>query len=105
MDNFLKVFTFLWTTGLLSAVVLFVIKLLKAHTKNQNLLMFYTWAQQAVHWAEVNCYCGEDKKLEASNFIATRLRANKLLSHFSDEQIEAVIEWAVAEMKKGEVKS
>lgn len=96
--NALDVVVVLWNSGILSAVAWFVIKLVTAHTKNKNILMFNEWAKQAVAYAEANFDGGNIKKLEAYEFIVGRLKANNLFDRFSEDQIEAIIEWAVNEL-------
>ena len=102
MNNILNFLILLWGSGLLSAIAIFVLNWLNSKTKNENIKMFYLWASQAVSWAEVNFDGGRVKKEEAVTFIKQRLEANRLTNNFSQKQIEAVIEWAVSEMKKGQ---
>lgn len=94
VDLFLAVWAVLIGTGLLP----FAIKLMIANTKNKNLLMFETWALQGVQYAQKNADSNEAKKQEAISFLAKRLQANKLGAKFSDAQLEAAIEIAVAKL-------
>ena len=94
VDLFLAVWAVLIGTGLLP----FAIKLMIANTKNKNLLMFETWALQGVQYAQKNADSNEAKKQEAVSFLAKRLQANKLGAKFSDAQLEAAIEIAVAKL-------
>lgn len=100
MENFIKILTTLWDSGIITAVAYFAIKLLKAHTKNKNIAMFTSWAEQAVHYAEVTYKTGSEKKNAAYNFIVKRIRANNLIGKFSTEQVYGAIEKAVAELQK-----
>lgn len=94
VDLFLAVWAVLIGTGLLP----FAIKLMIANTKNKNLLMFETWALQGVQYAQKNADSNDAKKQEAVSFLAKRLQANKLGGKFSDAQLEAAIELAVAKL-------
>ncbi|GAK30559.1 hypothetical protein WOSG25_031560 [Weissella oryzae SG25] len=87
-NNLTDILFFLYNSGMLTAVALFAIKAIKAHTKNQNLLMLATWAQQAITWADNQA--GENINL-ATTFIQKRLAANNLQGRFSDAQIQAVL--------------
>lgn len=100
MDKTIEILSVLWDSGILTAVAYFAIKLIKAHTKNKNILMFNSWAEQAVNYAEANYKTGAEKRNAAYHFITNRLRANKLLGKFSANQIYGAIEKAVAELQK-----
>ena len=103
VDLILALWTLLLATGLVSAGIKWAI----ANTKNKNILMFEKWALQAVNYAERNSDTGAAKKSQAISFVTDELRKNNLLKKFSKEQIDAVIEQAVAELHdwKPEVKS
>lgn len=104
MTDFIKVLSALWDSGIITAVAYFGIKLLKAHTKNKNIAMFTSWAEQAVHYAEYTYKTGPEKRDAAYRFIVKRLRANNLIGKFSTEQVYGAIEKAVSELQKaGEV--
>ncbi|KXT73206.1 hypothetical protein STRDD10_01608 [Streptococcus sp. DD10] len=90
----------LWESGVIGAVAFYVIRLLVAHTKNKNIAMFLTWAEQAVGYAEQFGNPSHEKKELAMRLIQQRIRANRLVGKFSEEQISGAIEWALAEMKK-----
>ncbi|SES23219.1 phage holin [Streptococcus gallolyticus] len=100
MNDVIRILTALWDSGIITAVAYFGIKLLKAHTKNKNIAMFTSWAEQAVHYAEVTYKTGPEKKNAAYNFIVKRIRANNLIGKFSTEQVYGAIEKAVAELQK-----
>lgn len=103
VDLFLAIWTLLIATGLLP----FAIKWAIANTKNKNIKLFEEWALQAVQYAEANSDTSEAKKAQAISFVTDRLRKNDLLKKFSSEQIDAVIEKAVADLHdwKPEIKS
>lgn len=103
VDLFLAIWTLLIATGLLP----FAIKWAIANTKNKNIKLFEEWALQAVQYAEANSDTSEAKKAQAISFVTDRLRNNDLLKKFSAEQIDAVIEKAVADLHdwKPEIKS
>lgn len=86
----------LWTSGILTAVVHAGIELINANTKNKRLLAFTKWAEQAVAFAENNAETPLEKKNAAKKFLYDRLISNKLPFNFSDEQVDAEIEKAVA---------
>jgi hypothetical protein len=88
----------LWTSGILTSVALAVIKLIKANTKNKHVLLFTQWAEQAVQYAETHGKSSDDKKKKANEILYDRLIANKIPFAFSDEQVDAVIESAVAKL-------
>lgn len=100
MENFIKILTALWDSGIITAVAYFAIKLLKAHTKNKNIAMFTSWAEQAVHYAEYTYKTGSEKRSAAYDFIVERIHRNKLAGKFSTKQIYGAIEKAVAELQK-----
>jgi LL-H family phage holin len=104
MGNTINIILALWISGLLSMAAIFLCNFLLSKTKNKNLETFFIWAVQAVHWTEANFSINTVKKEEAKKFIIERLKANNLTKNFSEEQIEAVIEWAVTQMRKNEVK-
>lgn len=103
VDLFLAIWTLLIATGLLP----FAIRWAIANTKNKNVKLFEEWALQAVTYAEENSDTSEAKKAQAISFVTDRLRKNNLLKKFSSEQIDAVIEKAVADLHdwKPEIKS
>lgn len=88
----------LWTSGVLTAVGHAGVNLIKANTKNKNILMAMSWADQGVQFAENNFKTSEDKKKAATNFVYDRLIANNLPLKFSDEQVDAFVESAVAKL-------
>ncbi|GAP04931.1 phage holin, LLH family [Fructobacillus tropaeoli] len=75
-----------------------LIRLLRTKTKNGNLQLLLTWADQAVALLEKSDLAGTQKKQQAIDYVATRLEANKLAGKFSQEQLSAVIEQAVAQL-------
>ncbi|NLS38708.1 phage holin [Fructobacillus tropaeoli] len=74
------------------------VQFLKTKTKNGNLQMLLTWADQAVSMAESTSLEGPDKKAQAMQLVTSRLVANKLTGKFSQEQIGAVVEQAVIKL-------
>lgn len=100
MKQTLEILAALWDSGIITVVALFTIKLLKSHTKNKNIAMFTSWAEQAVHYAEVNYKTGPEKKHAAYEFIAKRIKVNKLVGRFSTDQIYGAIEKAVSDIAK-----
>lgn len=100
MNDLIKILTALWDSGIITAVAYFSIKLLKAHTKNKNIAMFTSWAEQAVNYAEYTYKTGPEKRSAAYEFIAERIRQNKLGGKFSTKQIYGAIEKAVTELQK-----
>lgn len=88
----------LWTSGIITAVVHAGIKLINANTKNKRLLAFTKWAEQAVAFAENNADTPAEKKREATAFLYDRLIKNKVPFNFSDDQVDAEIEKAVAKL-------
>lgn len=100
MNDLIKMLTALWDSGIITAVAYFGIKLLKAHTKNKNIAMFTSWAEQAVNYAEYTYKTGPEKRSAAYEFIAERIHQNKLGGKFSSKQIYGAIEKAVTELQK-----
>ncbi|WP_349584841.1 phage holin, LLH family [Leuconostoc citreum] len=92
------VFVALWTSGVLTAVGHAVIRLVQANAKNKNILSFTKWAEQGVQYAETLNVSSEEKKQAAIKVVYDRLIANKLPFTFSDEQVSAEIETAVAKL-------
>lgn len=88
----------IWTLLIATGLLPFAIKWAIANTKNKNIKLFEEWALQAVQYAEANSNTSDAKKQEAIAFVANRLKANNLVGKFSDEQVDAVIEKAVAEL-------
>lgn len=86
----------IWTLLIATGILPFAIKWAIANTKNKNIKLFEEWALQAVQYAEANSDTSDAKKKEAISFVRDRLKANKMVSKFSDEQIDAVIEKEVA---------
>lgn len=70
-------------------------KLFTAKTKNANLNSFNEWANQAVNYVEKKFTDNDTKKKEAVAYLTSVLKQNKLLSKFTDEEIDAAIEFAV----------
>lgn len=81
------------------------LKLFESKTKNENLIKLGRWAEQAVYWAEKNYTGGSAKQLQAQEFVAKRLKKNKLFDNFSEKQIEAEIEKALANADFSKVKT
>lgn len=77
-----------------------LIRWLRTKTKNGNLQLLLTWADQAVALLEKSDLGGAQKKQHAIDYVATRLAANKLTGKFSQEQLSAVIEQAVTQLNK-----
>ncbi|CAK1243478.1 hypothetical protein R55227_BLOPHJLP_01009 [Fructobacillus tropaeoli] len=77
-----------------------LVRWLRTKTKNGNLQLLLTWADQAVALLEKSDLGGAQKKQQAVDYVATRLAANKLTGKFSHEQLSAVIEQAVAQLNK-----
>ncbi|CAK1229973.1 hypothetical protein R82291_FJPPFKPJ_00673 [Fructobacillus cardui] len=75
-----------------------LVRWLRTKTKNGNLQLLLTWADQAVALLEKSDLGGSDKKQHAIDYVATRLAANNLAGKFSQEQLSAVIEQAVAQL-------
>lgn len=100
MNDLIKILTALWDSGIITAVAYFGIKLLKAHTKNKNIAMFTSWAEQAVNYAEYTYKTGPEKRSAAYEFIADRIHQNRLGGKFSSKQIYGAIEKAVTELQK-----
>ncbi|QHJ83561.1 MAG: hypothetical protein [Caudoviricetes sp.] len=75
-----------------------LVRWLRTKTKNGNLQLLLTWADQAVVLLEKSDLGGAQKKQQAVGYVATRLAANKLTGKFSQEQLSAVIEQAVAQL-------
>lgn len=89
----------LWTSGVLTGVAHAVINLIKANTKNKNVLLLTNWVEQGVNFAESKTdLVGEDKKKAAISLVSQRLFANNLDKVFSAEQIDAEVEKAVADL-------
>lgn len=77
-----------------------LVRWLRTKTKNGNVQLLLTWADQAVALLEKSDLAGTQKKQEAIEFVSQRLVANKLAGKFSQEQLSAVIEQAVAQLNK-----
>ena len=71
-------------------------KLFTAKTKNANLNSFNKWADQAVSYVENKYADNATKKSEAVSYLTKILKQNKLLSKFTDEEIDGAIEVAVS---------
>lgn len=70
-------------------------RLFTAKTKNANLNSFNEWANQAVNRVENKFTDNDTKKKEAVLYLTRVLKKNKLLNKFTDEEIDAAIEFAV----------
>lgn len=75
-----------------------LVRWLRTKTKNGNVQLLLTWADQAVALVEKSDLAGNQKKQQAVDFVSQRLVANKLAGKFSQEQLSAVIERAVAQL-------
>lgn len=75
-----------------------LVRWLRTKTKNGNVQLLLTWADQAVTLLEGSNLAGQQKKQQAIAFVSQRLVANKLAGKFSQEQLSAVIEQAVAQL-------
>lgn len=94
--DLIGIFIALINSGIIYAIANAGIKLINANTKNKRLLAFTKWAEQAVAFAENNADTPLEKKNAAKKFLYDRLISNKLPFNFSDEQVDAEIEKAVA---------
>ncbi|MGQ2227079.1 phage holin, LLH family [Fructobacillus fructosus] len=81
-----------------------LVRWLRTKTKNGNVQLLLTWADQAVTLLEKSDLAGTQKKQEAIDFVSQRLVANKLAGKFSQEQLSAVIEQAVAQLNATAIK-
>ncbi|CAK1222831.1 phage holin, LLH family [Fructobacillus fructosus] len=75
-----------------------LVRWLRTKTKNGNVQLLLTWADQAVALIEKSDLAGTQKQQQAIDFVSQRLVANKLAGKFSQEQLSAVIEQAVAQL-------
>ncbi|MDF7636913.1 phage holin, LLH family [Leuconostocaceae bacterium ESL0958] len=77
-----------------------LVRWLRTKTKNGNVQLLLTWADQAVASVENSDLASTAKKHQAMNFVSHRLAANNLTGKFSEAQVSAVIEMAVNELNK-----
>lgn len=80
------------------------LRFLKTKTKNTQLAMALSWAEQAC--VAVDSYSNENgdvKHQKASNVLAERLEANGLSGFFNRYQIEQLIEYGYANLKNNGV--
>lgn len=73
---------------------------IKSHTRNKNLQLALTWGQQAVLVAESFAGDGMQQKETANRDLQKRINANGLGSHFSAQQIDAIVQQAFAMTKQ-----
>lgn len=101
IDDFLLM---LFNSNILLALAIFIIKLLRAQTKNKNLQMFETWALQAAELALTLPHTQTNYD-RAAAVLNDRLAANHLAKRFSAEQVAAGVNWAIKTLTQTEVVS
>lgn len=86
----------IFTSGLATKLVFALGSLIKAVSKNKNLLSAVAWSEQAVTYAEHIADTPLNKKNAAKQYLKDTLLKNGLSTKFSEEQIDTLIEVAVA---------
>lgn len=98
VDTIIAVVVFI---GLLTPVLKPALALMKAHTRNKNLLFAENIAGQAVDIAsKVAGLTGSDRKRVAVNALAKRLADNGLAENFNADQVSQLVEKAYTELPK-----
>lgn len=98
IDTIIAVVVFI---GLLAPLLKPALALMKAHTRNKNLLFAENIAGQAVDIAsKVAGLTGSDRKRVAVNALAKRLADNGLAENFNADQVSQLVEKAYTELPK-----
>lgn len=98
VDTIIAVVVFI---GLLTPVLKPALALMKAHTRNKNLLFAENIAGQAVDIAsKVAGLTGSERKKVAVNALSKRLSDNGLAQNFTADQVSQLVEKAYTELPK-----
>lgn len=103
LDNWLKILSALWDSGILTGVAVYVWSRLKISKKADRTSMLYHFADQAVyHASQFNeATTNEARKSAAMDMVSESLQRNKWAKRFTTAQISAAIEMAVNKMNGG----
>ena len=103
MNNLIELLKALWEVGILPALLILAIGRLSARfDRNKRLTALLGIAEHAVNWAEVTFDGGQTQKAQAIKMISDYLMKADKAHLFTANQIDEVIEWAVAKMKEAE---
>lgn len=99
MDNFIKIISLLWDSGILTAVALFAIKFLQSHTKNAKLKTLNEYALQAVANADASITGNAEKYEAAYKTLSDLIDNSGIKFNVPEEQKKSLIEAAVKLLK------
>lgn len=102
LDNWLKILSALWDSGILTGIAVFIWSKIRLNKKVDRTSMLYHFADQAVyHASQMSEATNEAKKHEAIDMVAESLKRNHWAWRFNEKQISAAIEMAVNKMNGG----
>ena len=103
MNNLIELLKALWEIGILPALLILAMDWASERfTRNKNITALLDIAEHAVNWAEVTFDGGQTQKAQAIKMISDYLMKADKAHLFTANQIDEVIEWAVAKMKEAE---
>ncbi len=103
MNNLIELLKALWEIGILPALLILAMGWASERfTRNKNITALLDIAEHAVNWAEVTFDGGQTQKAQAIKMISDYLMKADKAHLFTANQIDEVIEWAVAKMKEAE---
>ncbi|MFC4761020.1 hypothetical protein [Fructobacillus durionis] len=85
-------------SGTIIGLIVYSIKYIKAHTRNQHIKTACDWAEQAVAFIANAGVVTDSSKVKAVNTLAERIHANGLGKNFDEQQIEAYINQAISQL-------
>lgn len=92
-DTLIFVGTFI---GMFSVPLVRLSQYIKAHTRNAHIQTAMDWAGQAVTYVAGSGVSDASHKAQAISELTARIKSNGLAKNFTDAQIEAYIEQAIA---------
>ncbi|MBC9119390.1 phage holin, LLH family [Fructobacillus fructosus] len=95
--NFTDTLIFIGTfIGMFSVPLIRLSQYIKAHTRNAHIQTAMDWAGQAVSYVAGTGVSSDQNKTQAIATLTARIKANGLAKNFTDAQITAYIDQAIA---------
>lgn len=99
MQKAIDLIVVLWNTGVISAIALWAIRLLQAHTKNQRLKVLTQYAEQAVSDIKDPANVTDEELQAATAKLTGLISQSGLKLKVPDEQAQALLKGAINGLK------
>ncbi|MBB5887757.1 holin [Lactovum miscens] len=99
MEKSIDLIVVLWNTGVISAIAIWAIRLLQAHTKNQRLKVLESYAGQAVSDVKDPANVTDDEMQVATIKLISLINQSGLKLKVPEDQAQALLKGAVNGLK------